>query len=103
MSNQQNLDLARLLKLSDLMLDKAVLGLWDAVFELQNTRDLLIRELFAQSLGLDVRMVREGVQYILDCDVKLSEAVTAEKIEIQKQMLAIKQSKQAANAYSAMR
>ncbi|MGY6277335.1 flagellar protein FliT [Methylomonas sp. MgM2] len=85
------------------MLGSATHGHWEAVFELQNKRDLLIGEFFTQALFLDPQAVREGIQYILDSDAKLAEFAAAERKSLQKQMHAVKQNQQAARAYNAAR
>lgn len=101
MPDQQHLAIGRLLELSDLMLDKASHGLWDAVFELQNKRDLLIHEFFAQTHDRDVQSIRDGIQSMLESNAKLADMVIAEKQAIQKQMREVRQNKEAARAYNA--
>jgi len=103
MSEQHNLTFARLLELSDLMLDRAGNGLWDAVFELQDKRDRLIREFFDAPMLLEVQAARDGIQYMLDSDAKLAKFASAEKKSLQKQMLDLKQNRHAARAYNATR
>lgn len=103
MPDQKSLAFGRLLELSDLMLDKASHGLWEAVFELQNKRDLLIQEFFAQTPDMDVQMIRDGILSMLESNAKLADMAIAEKQTIQKQMREVRQNKEAARAYNAAR
>ena len=99
-TDQQDLALARLVELSELMLCNAIAGAWGSVIELQKLRDGLVREFFSQPLGIRAEAVVSGVRHMLESDKQLTAAIVEEKKSLQKEIIALKQGKDVSRAYS---
>lgn len=98
---RQQLELGRVLELTDLMVQGAKQQQWESVTELQGMRDRLIHEFFAEKCELEVRSIAEGIQYIIDSDKQLAALAEAERNALQAQIHKMQRGKNAVKAYTA--
>lgn len=99
--SRQELDLGRIMELSSLMLDGAKKLQWDAVIELHQVREPLLREFFAGALGIEQNVIADSIQQILVIDQEILELGRIEKSQVKSQLKNIANGKTAVKAYMA--
>jgi len=100
--SERELKIENLIQLTQSMLDKAELGIWEDVIALENERSVLMHTYFSQEKKYfdDVVVIREGIEVIQLMDEKLMQLGQLQKKELSQALQELGQGKKAVNAYS---
>ena len=96
---QQQLELGRLLALTDLMSENARNGKWEVVIEIQPQRDRLIAEFFSGVLSIEENVLRESIRHILDADQAIMALGNEHRNSLKHEIKKMSQGKSAVKAY----
>jgi len=96
------LKIENLIQLTQSMLDKAELGIWEDVIALENERSELMNAYFSQEKEYfdDVLAIRVGIEAIQLIDGQLMQLGHKQKKELSQALQELGQGKKAVNAYS---
>ncbi|WP_305906557.1 flagellar protein FliT [Methylomarinum sp. Ch1-1] len=97
---RKQLALGRMLELTDLMLGGAKEQRWESISELQNLRDRLIHDFFAEETVVDEVRIAESIEYIIESDKQLATLVREERNLLQQQIQKMNKGKSAVKAYA---
>lgn len=74
-------------------------GEWDAVVELENTRDVAVKKLFDSKPDIEPSKLAEGIQFILDKNSLLTKYSHSQRDSIRMEMSKAGHAHKAINAY----
>jgi len=99
---ERELKIENLIQLTQSMLDKAELGIWEDVIALENERSELMNAYFSQEKKYfdDVTAIRVGIETIQLIDEQLMQLGRQQKKELSQALQELGQGKKAVNAYS---
>lgn len=97
--SRQQLELGRLLELTDLMLENARSEKWDVVIEIQPQRDRLIAEFFSRQLSIEENALGESIRHILDADQEIMVLGREHRDSLKQEIKKMSQGKSAVKAY----
>jgi len=100
--SERELKIENLIQLTQSMLDKAELGIWEDVIALENERSELMNAYFSQEKKYfdDVAVIRVGIETIQLMDEQLMQLGRLQKKELSQALQELGQGKKAVNAYS---
>jgi len=81
------------------LIDLAENGEWDAVVELEQTRDIAIKALFASEPDIEPSQLAEGIQFILDKNKLLTKYSHSQKDSLRLEMSKAGHAHKAINSY----
>jgi len=91
--------LASIVKDTKSLVDLAENGEWDAVVELEQTRDVAIKKLFASKPDIEPSELAEGIQFILDKNKILTKYSHSQKDSLRMEMSKAGHAHKAINSY----
>jgi len=99
---ERELKIENLIQLTQSMLDKAELGIWEDVIALENERSELMNAYFSQEKEYfdDVVAIRVGIETVQLMNEQLMQLGRQQKKELSQALQELGQGKKAVNAYS---
>ena len=100
--SERELKIENLIQLTQSMLDKAELGIWEDVIALENERSELMNAYFSQEKEYfdDVLAIRVGIETVQLMNEQLMQLGRQQKKELSQALQELGQGKKAVNAYS---